>query len=310
MRYHYVCMSPWDHLNDVIYGDILHLENVEFLEAPVNNASIKLMKLMPNFLKFLWNKKFYNKIIDEPICFVFRMSSMMKGREPLFRYLKKRYKGCKFVAYLGDVIASRPYADLSLLDQYFDLVFSFDKGDCEKYSGHHLLYFPTMYSKQEISDSSAFAESEVFFCGKAKDRYDCIAELYKRLTAASIRCDFNVSRLNTGVNLVDGINHIENMEYREYLQHLDKTKCLLDVMQGASRGFTLRVWEALVYGKKLITTNREILSAPFYDARQFLYISSPEDLDVHFVTQNFQPEPRYISEVSPLNFIQFLENNL
>ena len=150
----------------------------------------------------------------------------------------------------------------------------------------------------------------MFFCGKAKDRYDCIAELYKRLTAASIRCDFNVSRLNTGVNLVDGINHIENMEYREYLQHLDKTKCLLDVMQGASRGFTLRVWEALVYGKKLITTNREILSAPFYDARQFLYISSPEDLDVHFVTQNFQPEPRYISEVSPLNFIQFLENNL
>ena len=63
MRYHYVFMSPWDHLNDVIYGDILHLENVEFLEAPVNNASIKLMKLMPNFLKFLWNKKFYNKII-------------------------------------------------------------------------------------------------------------------------------------------------------------------------------------------------------------------------------------------------------
>jgi hypothetical protein len=70
------------------------------------------------------------------------------------------------------------------------------------------------------------------------------------------------------------------------------------------------VWEALVYGKKLITTNSEILNAPFYDARQFLYISSPEILDVSFVTQNFQPEPRYISEVSPMKFLQFLENNL
>jgi hypothetical protein len=160
MRYHYVFMSQWDHLNEVIYGDILHLENVEFLEAPANNWSIKLMKLLPNPLKFLWNKKFYNKKIDGPICFVFRMSSMMKGREPLFRYLKKRYKGCKFVAYLGDVIASRPYADLSLLDKYFDLVFSFDQGDCEKYSEHHLLYFPTMYSKQEIPDSSAFTNAD------------------------------------------------------------------------------------------------------------------------------------------------------
>lgn len=310
MRYHYVFMSQWDHLNEVIYGDILHLENVEFLEAPANNWSIKLMKLLPNLLKFLWNKKFYNKKIDGPICFVFRMSSMMKGREPLFRYLKKRYKGCKFVAYLGDVIASRPYADLSLLDKYFDLVFSFDQGDCEKYSEHHLLYFPTMYSKQEIPDSSAFAESDVFFCGKAKDRYECIAEIYKRLTASNIRCDFSVSRLNNGVHLVDGINYIDKMEYKEYLQRLDKSKCLLDVLQGESRGFTLRVWEALVYGKKLITTNSEILNAPFYDARQFLYISSPEILDVSFVTQNFQPEPRYISEVSPMKFLQFLENNL
>ncbi len=75
--------------------------------------------------------------------------------------------------------------------------------------------------------------------------------------------------------ICDGINYIDKMEYKEYLQRLDKSKCLLDVLQGESRGFTLRV-EALVYGKKLITTNSEILNAPFYDARQFLYISSPE----------------------------------
>lgn len=310
MKYHYVFMSSWDHLNEAIYGDILHLVNVEFLEAPVNNWSIKLMKFLPNPLKFLWNKKFYNKKTDESICFIFRMSSMMRGRELLFRYLKKRYKKSKLVAYLGDVIASRPYADLSLLDQYFDLVFSFDKGDCEKYRKHHLIYFPTMYSKQKIEDSSAFAESDIFFCGKAKDRHDYIAELYKHFTAAGVRCDFNISSLNSGDNLVEGINYIEKMEYKEYLQHLAKSTCLLDVMQGESKGFTLRVWEALVYGKKLITTNSEVLKAPFYDARQFLYICSPEVIDLDFVKQNFKPKPRYINEVSPLNFIQFLENNL
>lgn len=310
MKYHYVFMSKWDHLNDVIYGDILHLENVKFLDAPENNWSIKLLKLAPMFLKFLWNKKFYDRKSAEPICFIFRMSSMLKGREPLFRYLKRRYKGCKLVAYLGDVVASRPYADLSLLDKYFDLVLSFDKKDCEDYRQHHLLYYPTMYSRQEIPETPALPESDVFFCGKAKDRYNCITAIYKRLSAGGLRCDFNIARLNRSAVPVEGIRNIDKMEYGEYLRHVGKAKCLLDVLQGSSVGFTLRVWEALVYGKKLITTNREILNAPFYDARQFQYIVSPENIDVNFVTDGFRPEPRYIEELSPLNFLRFLEEKL
>jgi len=167
-----------------------------------------------------------------------------------------------------------------------------------------------MYSKQAITGNALLAGSDVFFCGKAKDRYECITAIYRRLVDAGMNCDFNIARLCSDVEPVHGIKNIDGMDYGEYLQHVGKTKCLLDVLQGSSVGFTLRVWEALVYGKKMITTNKEIMNAPFYDARQFQCINSPQDIDVNFIANEFQPAPRYIEELSPLNFLRFLESRL
>ena len=58
-----------------------------------------------------------------------------------------------------------------------------------------------------------------------------------------------------------------------------KSKCLLDVIQGESEGFTIKVCEAVYYDKVLLTTNNSIRNAPFYDERFIKVIDSPEEIN-------------------------------
>jgi len=53
---------------------------------------------------------------------------------------------------------------------------------------------------------------------------------------------------------------------------------------------------ALYVSRVLLKMLGVAVNVPFYNARQFLYIGSPE--------------PMYISEVSPMKFLQFFGNNL
>lgn len=329
MKYNYVIFASLDGYHAYMYGDLLKLGNVEFVDYNLNgskfpdlyrklyhlhNSKINWYVELPG--KGIWNKLIYNKKTTEPerLCFVFFMSDLRRNKEPLFKYLKRKYSGCRMIMYFEDIVASRGpkeknYLDFSLLDKYFDLAFSYDKGDCEKYG---FLYYPTTYTVQEIPDNDTIQESDVFYCGMAKKRYDEILSYYVFFDNHKILSDFVVVANEGQIDKkTSGINYRSTyLPYEEYLQHVKKTNCIMELVQEGATGYTLRVWEALVYGKKLLTNNPAILEAPFYDPIQFRYSNVITEDDLAFVKQKVSILPRLIEEVSPVTFLNFIDQKL
>ena len=217
------------------------------------------------------------------------------------------------VMYFEDIVASRgpketSYLDFTLLDKYFDLVISYDKGDCKKYG---FLYYPTPYSVQQIPDNPKIEESDIFFCGMAKNRLNEIKNTQAYFLSRSLKTEYIVVAEESLHDSSDNIKYRTTfISYQEYLQYLSKTKCVLELMQSGATGYTLRVWEALVYGKKMLTNNSAILQAPFYDPKQFRYTNQISEDDISFIKGNNEIIPRYIQEISPISLLKFIEKNI
>lgn len=332
LKYRYVVFSTLDiesrEYVHIMYNDLQGKDNILFIDSPFDNCKNKkfyqtlhklhyhgnLNKYFEFPLKSLWNHFYFHEKLDDKqqLCFVFFISSLRKENESFFKYLKKQYPGCKLVIYFEDIIASRGKEGgnilrLDYIDKYFDLALSYDKVDSEKYG---FLYYPTPYSVIVIKDNPYIPQSDLFFCGAAKQRYDMIVDVYKKCIDKDTKCDFIIARAD-GNEKIDGMSYVSYMlPYSEYLEHMKKTNCLLEIIQEGSTGYTLRVWEALVYGKKLLTNNKNIINAPFYDEKQFRYFSEIGDMEIEFINQKQELTPRYREELSPLRLIECIDKNL
>ncbi len=104
--------------------------------------------------------------------------------------------------------------------------------------------------------------------GKNKNRLDLLNEIAKHLIKANIQCDFNILVLNNAnKDLIKDEWKISKMiSYEEILDKSSKCSVIVDVVKEGQSGLTLRVLEALFFGKKLITNNKNICNCDFYSS--------------------------------------------
>ena len=82
-----------------------------------------------------------------------------------------------------------------------------------------------------------------------------------------MKCDFNIMGLPKGEKRISGINYPDILfSYTENIQHILKTKCILEIMQDNADGFTPRLWESIIYDRHLLSNNKNIASSIFYNA--------------------------------------------
>ena len=72
---------------------------------------------------------------------------------------------------------------------------------------------------------------------------------------------------------------------------------------------SLRYFEAIVYNKKLLTNNPEVVELPYYDERYMRVFESIEDIDVDWVKAIEKIDYKYKGEFSPLGIIEYIKNN-
>lgn len=319
-KYNYTIFSYTVDYFEVMFMDVIGKNNVDYVNDPVlhycHSRILKLLyKLHTNrylnaFVnlpgKEIWIRYDYRDVFNDgkTKCFVFLMGWLVPKNKPLFEKLKRRYPDCKFVVYFEDIVASRSYLDMSLIDKYFDLAITYDEGDAER---HGFVYFPTFMSKITLKDKEP--EFDVSFIGAAKSRYDLICELYDSLSANGVKCDFEVSRLLKGQRKHDGISYIHYMiPYREYLRRTLRSHCIVEIMQENALGYTLRTWEALLYGRKLLTNNKSIVEAPFYNEDQFIVFEDVKKIPYNRLVSrgcSVDGETRY--NLSPESFFEKIE---
>lgn len=329
-KYNYVIFgAEWD-LYECAFSELNNKEYAIYIpgcKPPRNTLKGKLyrMHFRPELnryikipLKNIWNRFYFENTFkdNKPICFIFLAGYASYANETNFQnYLRKEYPNCKLVLYLTDLLSktkccfqNKPL-DIKQINNTYDMVLSYDKSDCANYN---FTYYPSVFSHINIPNNNK-PICDVYFAAKYKGRLPIVINIYDKLTEMGLICDFYLYKVPTSQRIYrKGIHYIEKMmTYKENLQHVESSKCLLEIIQSNAEGYTYRTWEAISYNKYLITNNLSTINAPFYDANHISVIKDSNDLNSFFIEQikrNISVNYNYSKEISPLKLVEFIDN--
>jgi len=239
------------------------------------------------------------------LCFIFFGAQFAIINTGYLEYLRQRYPGIKLVLYMQDIVDSLPYYHIEDYKKRFDIVLSYDKGDCARYE---LIYYPTPFSKISQKDLDIPRPVDVYFCGKAKSRYEKIIDVYQKCIKKGLTCRFLISGLPEKKRINgEGLIYDRRISYIENLANVVSSRCVLEVMQDNANGFTPRLWEALVYDKHLLTDN-PVIQDTEYCKRGNIHTLEETDAIDKWISIPVATDNAIKEKLSPLNLLFFIES--
>lgn len=266
-------------------------------ERPANNNFTKgIIRLKRD----LYQKKidaYYQKILSEIKNEKFDYLYVNRGEVITSEFLEKFIElqpQCKRIFYTWDSFANHSHPTSIL--KYFHKRLTFDYNDAVKYNiGFRPLYFLKKY-RQVRSNHSTKQMYDLLFLGTAhSDRYiisNKIAEwctlngltafcyyymhgkavyFYQKMFDKSFK-EFDYKKLS-----------FKSLSTDEIVDLYKKSSVVLDINHPGQKGLTMRTFESIGAGKKLITTNEEIKKYPFYNPQNIYVIDRDNiQLDVEF----------------------------
>ncbi len=252
------------------YADIDNC-TIDFVYKGSNSIFISGLRMLSQKIGFfsqeIWTKK--PNIASKDVSCVIFMDSC-NSYDCLERYIKEKANGQKFVYYYWnkvDKCAAKP----DIIKKLGYEIWSFDKEDCKEYG---LSYNPSFYVKSWYKNAREIKEtnSDVCYIGRDKDN---------RMSKVSrIMLELQEEGLSTYTYFTapKWYKRFGKKEYKKYLDFRDMiskemgSKCIFDYGLENQSGITLRVFDALCNGRKLITTNKAITEYDFYDSKNvFIY---------------------------------------
>ena len=200
--------------------------------------------------------------------------------------------------------------------QWFDRFYVFDPKDFHGES-YQFLPITNFYLDYTIEDNSI--TSDFYFIGShLSDRQDVIIKFGQLAKKNSWKLDFNIickekdiPELSREYAVIDNIKVIgEIREFQDNLKYICKAKVLIDFVTSDHSGLSFRVFEALGYEKKLITTNAEVVHYDFYHPDN-IFIWDGKNLNgiEEFLDKPYKPiDPKIKQKYSFSNWIKYLLN--
>lgn len=304
------------------YRDLFELDNVSYHRGYANQTHTKFV----NYLLRLDFNLTLNKYVKTPLrwityplmyphefknhkpeCYIFFENQFAVINTGYLEYLRKTKPGVKLVLYMQDIVQSLPYYDIADYKKRFDLVLSYDKGDCEKYG---LVYYPTPYSCIQDSSLDKTKDIDVFFCGAAKNRYETILGVYNKCTKLGLKCLFYITGISDDkVIKREGLVYNTPISYEENLAFVKRSKCILEIMQKNADGYTPRLWESLFYGTHLLTNNKSICNSEYYREQSIHFIDDIGCI-TEWIENSVAVDQVLLSSKSPISMLKMLEDKL
>jgi hypothetical protein len=196
----------------------------------------------------------------------------------------------KFIAYYHDSINNIPRKKDVL--HFFDEIYSYEKRDADTYK---LKFIPNfMYYEPEGSNPEP--ETDAFSVMSDDYRVKVLQKLGKVLSDTGYSYRFYVKRDNAETDPY--ITYIQKRINNEgVLQHIKQSRIIVDIHKfGIQDGLTFRVFEAMAFQKKLITTNTDIKNYDFYNPSNIYVIEDADNISIPegFIETPYQPLPREI----------------
>lgn len=255
-------------------------------ERPANNNFTKgIIRIYRGFLQKKITQ-YYNSILKQIEGQKFDYLLVNRG-EVITRYFLENFikiqPQCKRIFYTWDSFKNHSHPT-TILD-LFHKRFTFDRIDAQKYNiGFRPLYFIDRY-REVFSEKKQSTKYDLLFLGTAhSDRYiisNKIADwcrqhnftsycyyymhgklvyYYKRLFDKTFKT-FDVNKLS-----------FKSLTTDEIIALYKQSKVILDINHPGQIGLTMRTFEAIGAGKKMITTNRDIENYPFYNPQNIMII--------------------------------------
>lgn len=217
----------------------------------------------------------------------------------------------RFALYNWDSIANHDYLDRA---PHFDTVQTFDPVDAAE---HGFLYLPLFASRrfQNVPNKVTNPRS-VYFVGNIVNPKRYLAlDAFRKFSADHgivftpyMACTPLVRRWLakekiSPVGLSSG--SIDAGEFRRLLEH---SNAVFDFANHAQTGYTMRIFENLCAGKKIITNNRRIEHEPFYSSDRILVL--PENGNFSEVPEFLDIELNHPEETFPDYTIQVFAAHL
>lgn len=264
---------------------------------------IALLRLKPKWAWWLANRFYYSWLKNEaPVACDIVFVIKGEGLSPQFLYtLKCRYQNASFILYLWDSISNVKHVQ----DKFslFDNVLSFDPEDCKNIAN---LKYRALFFLGRYYNPIPVPGKGVFFIGTLNgDRTRVLKELSKFLSNKQpvdfwlfVRSKIELylssvfdSALYSGkaINLL-----IKPMSVTEINDRINNCAAVLDIEHPKQKGLTMRTFEVLASGKKLITTNKSILNHEFFDPSRIAVIDRNNPvIDTGFFDLTNKPLPDF-----------------
>lgn len=317
------------HMN--LYNDILD----ELIKQgyQVEFIAIKSFPNDPFFLcrKYTWmhsKKKFLNRIekywkkVYESGKYTFEYDYLLvingTAIHPcLFELLRKKNPNIRCINYLFD--STQNVYEFNRNFKYYDKVFTFDRSDAEKYK---LKLLPIYWSD---NGDNITTELDLFGFGAfAHNRFELFSSIRELADSANLTYFIKLYtpkksniKLFKFVGLVkyflglkrdmsfeeyssDLISH-ETLSPGDFRKLICSSKITIDTCNVLQDGLTARCMWAVGAGKKIITTNANIMKYPFYSPKQILVVkngSFVRSLCENFIISDFTPDDNYYKTVN------------
>lgn len=259
--------------------------------------------------KKLWFKRMTNgKFKDnKPVCFILYGGQYAIRDSRICDYMRSLNPENKIALHYRDLMKNDA-KHIDMLKAKTDIIYTYDRGEAEKYG---LKYDGAyVYSRLAETTEPENFEYDLYFVGYAKDRLDLIHNVFKKAVSKGLRCKFMIVGVDKSQQLdAKGIEYLEStIPYKEVIDYVCKSKCILEITQQNAEGATMRTAEAIVYKRKLLSNCRRMDERPYYNSEQMKEFTNENDIDYNFLKEPIPYEKLSAAEdFSPVAELERLE---
>ena len=266
--------------------------------------NIPFHKLILELFNFFFKRFYINSIPNTAKLVIFSHISLVSHGHILKDLCNK---GVKSVLFLFDSIQTLdPSVQKQIKQQmhYFSAVYSFDNSDCKNYG---------FYKWEQIYSPLSLVEGkyryDVYFAGRDKGRAKELLDFARFASEKGLCCCFRIPDLNEHYKKefmeVLGDNFKEELvSYDKVLEEINRTRCILEILQHNQFGISWRAVEAFFYNKKLITTFSDIKHNKYFNSKYIHIYSELKDIDYNWIMNYCFINYNYKGDYSPIQFIQ------
>ncbi len=217
--------------------------------------------------------------------------------------LKKRFNRSRFIFYSYDTKVFRTIS-LNKYKCMFDDIFLYDKEEAEKVG---VSYYPGLYDKPDIYVENSQKKYDLVWSGFPHGRLDKLIEVYDSASKNGITCHFVVVDDGT-IKRVQrkNVEYVDKLSPEDSIRITMDGKCSLDLKHVDDSALTIRVYEAIACGMKVLTDNNAVFDCLYYDASMMQFFNDAKEIDYSFLKADGKAYC-YKGEYRPINFLKYVE---